>query len=193
MSWRTIVPLVCFVAAMAAVEPSAVQAQAAAESAKLEFERPPPVDDGRSAMVWYGWQTLSVDLLSGVLIFGATRSGVAALFWPGVLSLVLGVPIVHTAHEQDGSAAISLGVRLVLALTVVIGGAACIGAALSEDQDGSAGCAVATAALVGFPVMALVDAIVLAHERGGWRRRSYLLPWIASGGNATGLAFHVRL
>lgn len=193
MSWRTIVPLSCFVAAMAAVGPSAVQAQAAAESAKLESERPPRLDDERSATVWYGWQTLSVDLISATLIFVGIDSEVGALAWPGVLSLVLGVPIVHTAHEQHGSAAISLAVRLALALTVVIGGVACIGAALSEKQDGSVGCAVAAAALVGFPVMALVDAIVLAHERRGRRGWSYVLPWIASGGRATGLAFQVRL
>jgi Flp pilus assembly protein TadD len=114
-----------------ALDPNNAEAQAAlralpadADVAVTDGDSPqsagPKATETASAPeVWYGWQTLALDLTSFVLL-GAVVSRISSsdgmiLILPGTV-LVLGAPVVHWAHGEVGRGFGSLGLRVGLPL-----------------------------------------------------------------------------
>lgn len=74
---------------------------------------------------WYGWQTLTVDGASVLLVAGAVAANTPLLIYPGLLGFVAGAPIVHAAHGRPWMAVGDGVLRLIaVPLGALIGAAA---------------------------------------------------------------------
>ena len=94
---------------------------------------------------WYGWQTLTADgastvlLGAGVAAGGSPASGVLAL--SGVTGFTLGAPIVHAAHGRWAIAGADLGLRVgAVVLGGLVGAEAGSAAASSSCKEALLGC-----------------------------------------------------
>ena len=143
---------------------------------------------------WYGYQTLLVDAFGYAMFAWGVGADEGLLGWAGVLTLSVGSPLVHAVHGNSSAAQPSLGLRLLAGVTVIAGAMLCVVGLLGsgEGDSNDAACAVFVVGLVAFPVMTLVDAVVLAREpsAGG---RAHVTPWIDVERGAGGLALRGHL
>jgi hypothetical protein len=163
----------------AAPQPAAASS-AGAESSRLHRDR-------EVAGVWYGWQTLTVDVLSiGFEAIGIAEQQVAPALI-GSLGVYFATPIVHFAHGRGVACGVSLAARLLVGTVATFGLIACAGNGSSRGD----GCTLMAVAALGLPAMIIIDASVLAREPP--RRvsgASALRPWIDARNGTTGLAYH---
>lgn len=131
----------------------------------LADEDPPPK---KSEEVWYGWQTLLVDVTAVALLSvrtpGAERDSVP---WVGLGTYVMGPPLVHLAHGSPGKAGASAAIRVL----GPIGGAALGfgGGMLLGGGDGMGAIVLGALGFVvggtlGYAGAVATDAAVLARE-----------------------------
>ena len=142
---------------------------------------PPPVPPSHGP-VWYGYQTLAVDLASASLFAGGVGLNVATKTYVvgsvigtmGLLGYLFGGPIVHLAHRHDGAAGKDLLVRFIVPgpllfvgyiVGTVIGGQYSCG---TGDGPSLANCGsvvgTEVGAALGLAVVVAFDAFVLARE-----------------------------
>jgi hypothetical protein len=125
---------------------------------------------------WYGWQTLSTDgaafsllVLGGSLISNDnTDSGVVVTDSFVILSAAsyaLGGPIVHAAHQNWGTAAASLGLRVGLPLTGILIGSAADRCGANNDSDVCGAVGPGIGALLGIGAAIAIDATTLAYDQ----------------------------
>jgi hypothetical protein len=125
---------------------------------------------------WYGWQTLSTDgaafsllVLGGSLISNDnTESGVVVTDSFVILSAasyVFGAPIVHAAHQNWGTAAASLGLRVGLPLTGILIGSAADRCGANNDSELCGAVGPGFGALLGISAAIAIDAAALAYEQ----------------------------
>jgi hypothetical protein len=140
-------------------------APAPAEPASAEPTEP--------ATRWYGYQTLAVDLLSGVVIAATLAANNGAGFAVGVTMYAVGGPIVQAVHHRGYVPWLDLGIRLTAPLIgtflgVLVAGVA--GVPACDNSGGFAGlCSIAWGAAIGFGVGAgaavALDAAVFSREK----------------------------
>jgi len=146
-----------------------VQAPAPAPALKPEPEPEPPPPPG----LWYGGQTLGVDLGAVVLLIvggalaasSSNTSAGDALLAIGSATYVLGPPIVHLTHGRPGVAAGDLGLRLGAPVAGVLAGGffgLLLGA--GGGSDDAAGIAVIVGGIAGTAFAVAIDAAVFARE-----------------------------
>jgi hypothetical protein len=138
--------------------------------------RPPPppsvpvaTTSAPTQVRWYGWESLLTDALSMTLVLNGNLPAAARV--AGGAGLVLGVPVVHLANGDRGSAIASLAVRggVVLLASLIAGStqpSCATGDPVCEtgrtvDTIGNAGIAVGL--LLGGLVFAVVDDTVLSR------------------------------
>lgn len=114
---------------------------------------------------WYGWQTLTADALSVLVL--AAASGVDtkddSLLWAGLLSYELSPGILHFVHRNPGRAFASFGLRLGMPVAGAVLGAAM--SARSKCDDAHCREDVAAVGLwVGMAGAMALDAAVFAYE-----------------------------
>ncbi len=147
-------------------EPDAVAVDAEldleAAGSELEDSAPPPTEEH-----WYGWQTLTTDGASLLLLIiaGASSDALDGAGAIGSLSLgtyLLGGPVVHFAHENVGRGFGSLALRG--GLPIVFG---VVGVQLENCQEGEWFCGLGGAVLgglLGIVTAITVDASLLSYE-----------------------------
>jgi hypothetical protein len=131
--------------------------------ANLLLDTPP----SRLQERWYGWQTLTTDGASVVLLLAAaaTADSGRATGALGALSLggyLLGGPVVHLVHDNPGRALGSFALRG--GLPIVLGA---VGVQLEDCEDGEFFCGVGGAViggLLGIVGAIVIDASVLARD-----------------------------
>lgn len=152
--------------------------------------KPPPLDatEFEPTEVWYGWQNLIVDAsVIGQLVL-ATNTNEEELAGVGLVTYLVGSPIVHWAHGNVGAGFGSLGMRAAAFSALLVGTIACAGNALGgSSSDG--GCVVAFVGLLGVPAAVAVDAAVLAYDEVPAENTSStrLLPWVSNERKAAGV------
>jgi hypothetical protein len=128
---------------------------------------PPPPE--QRALRWYGYQTLALDGVAGLLFAGASKAPV--LFAPGYLVFLAGGPAVHAAHHRDGALVADVVLRLAVPVAAGFVGmstahcatqSSTLGDALYEALCPMAGFGVG--AEIGMLATSVFDAIVLGWE-----------------------------
>jgi hypothetical protein len=121
-----------------------------------------PADTFTPKRTWYGWQTLTIDGASALIVITNLQDRRSQGYaWLGLAGYVLGPPIVHAAHDNWLSFAGSLGSRVLLPLAgglIGIGANQCHGG--SQDYCDVSG--IATGILVGYAAAVTIDAVALA-------------------------------
>jgi len=156
-----------------ALDPNNAEAQTALRALPADTHVAVTYGDSRQGIgnkavpkVWYGWQTLLVDLAAGAAVAGGANSfyssgvgvGIAAL---GILTYVVGPPIVHAAHHEGGRALGSLGLRIGVPLAGAgLGSAADDGGANFGNWSGAL-----AGVLTGMIAASVIDAGALAWTR----------------------------
>jgi hypothetical protein len=154
----------------------------AAAPAPAPVPAPVPASTPAPASLWYGDQTLYVDLASVLFVMtggavsagngGSSNGGATFLVATGAVGYFLGGPIVHMVHGRFGVAAGDLGIRIGMPLvTGIVGGL--LGAAAAgpnscgtDDFGSLCGALVggAIGEILGFGGAVALDAAVLARE-----------------------------
>lgn len=180
----------------AAVEPSTAVQPSAAVQPDVEAPpavKPPPLDGSEfePRTEWYGWQNLVLDGSAISLIALAAASDTSALSVAGMLTYVVGSPIVHWTHGNVGTGFGSLGMRVGAFATFVGGSIACASNSLDGSSSNDGGCAVAVVGLLLIPASMAVDAAVLAYDDIPPERTasSRLLPWVSKQREAVGVSW----
>lgn len=166
------------------------------------MERAPAAHDDTAGMerVWYGWQTLLVDL-SGLGVLGlAVAVDEEMLAIAGLVVIGLGSPVVHLAHEKGSAAVISFAIRATSIGLLFLGGLL-ISEGLFDDDDGtfneateSIGVIAAIASIPGALAAIIVDASLLAFDtRPRVPRRASLTPWIDTRRGSYGVRFALSM
>ena len=131
----------------------------------------PPSSPVPTASSWYGWQTLTTDGASALLMVmalsssnGSSSETATAVAWLSVGTFVVGGPIVHFAHGNAGKGLGSLALRV--GLPLVVGG---LGAMAERTQCGGGDfCGVGGAFLGGLAGVVgtiAIDSTLLGYER----------------------------
>ena len=158
-------------------------------------------DEPRDAdRVWYGWQTLATDgvalltLGAGGLVRETAHEDVFGYVLPlSFGSYFLGAPIVHAAHDNWGTAAGSLALRLApisIGMTMIT----CRSSSLFDrERNTTCEAALATITILGFLVPIALDPVLLAYEDIPKRTQPHVLvtAWFerSGGGITVGNAF----
>jgi hypothetical protein len=85
--------------------------------ASTELAAPPlaeakPAGSVEPPRTWYGGPAVAADAIALAFMAGGATSNAQGPFWLGVGGFVLGAPINHLAHGQDGRALGSFGIRV---------------------------------------------------------------------------------
>lgn len=133
---------------------------------------PPPVTRKKVEKVWYGWQTLAADAVSGTFLVAGVASKTSALTTIGIVGYGLGAPTVHWVHGNIGPGFGSLGMRILLPpIGFVIGliAGAIAGAGKPNNSLDEVGSALWTGAIVGtvggMLIPVAIDAAALGYEK----------------------------
>jgi hypothetical protein len=144
----------------------ATAAEPASAASDASSAAPTPQPGVVTTREWYGWQTLTVDGASVLLVTGALVAGTPMLVYPGLLGFVAGAPIIHGVHGRPWMAIGDAVLRLV---TLPLG--AFIGAAVISSHCGDGlgfGICVAEGAFAGAGIGASIpialDAGVFAYR-----------------------------
>lgn len=156
------------------VQPPAQQpAPQAAQPAAIPVltpARPEQSQPVRYEKVWYGWQGLISDGVAFTLTLGGGFAQTRSVLTMGIITFVLGTPIVHMAHAEIGRGFGSMGMRVLLPLVGAgIGAiAGLVSVSGSKDATSDAGDAAGTGAIVGSLVAgagcAIIDAFALGYK-----------------------------
>jgi hypothetical protein len=147
--------------------------------------------------VWYGWQTLTVDV-SGIAMIAFTGEnevfGVTGLF-----ALGLGAPIVHWAHGNTNGGLISFGIRA-SSVGLLFLGAFLVAddifdeEDLDDDSQEVLGTICLIASIAGGITAAVLDAGVFGYDtKRREPRYTNLAPWIDPQRGNYGLRFGIAL
>jgi hypothetical protein len=146
---------------------------------------------------WYGWQTLLSDGLSlAALVLLRDADDFSAV---GLGLLVLGSPIVHFAHENLGSGAISLGIRAASlglfggGLVLVVEDDVFDGGGSSEDN--TLGGVLIVASVAGIIAAIAIDASLLAYDKAAASRSEMarFAPWLDPKRGTYGIRYALAL
>lgn len=137
---------------------------------------------------WYGWQTLFVDAVSIALAFGGGIADIEPLFWPGMVGLIFGSPIVHFSHGNAGVGFASMGVRVGLTLIVLMVALIAALDAFGSDSSNEDGLVAAEIIALGAAIGAsALDAAVFAYDRVLVGGAALLRPWYDARSGGAGL------
>jgi len=199
-----VLPLVCVSVPAAAQEATARRWQEAPQRWSAEpvpsdkpwrqqMDRAPMSEGVVIERIWYGWQTVLVDVLS---IGAMVASGVLEteeLAWTGLGLMLVGAPVVHLGHKNYGSAAISFGMRVGSGLVTLGGVVLAVNEAFDDDEG--LGVAITVLGIAGAVASVVVDASVLGFDdlEAPPKRMTQVVPWIDPERGHIGLHFAMRL
>jgi hypothetical protein len=155
------------------VPPAAASSVPGVVSSPIADPVPAPANATEPATRWYGYQTLGIDLLSGVVIAASFAANSGAGFAFGATVYAVGGPIVQTVHHRGYVPWLDLGVRLTAPLIgaflgVVVAGLAGV-PGCNNDSGLVALCSAAWGGAIGLGVGAGVavalDAAVFSREK----------------------------
>ena len=155
--------------AAAALVLSAPSPPGAAPTGTSPTAPPEPAAEGHA--VWYGWQTLLVDLGSVSLeLLALSRNNGASipLVVAGAVGYLAGGPIVHSVHDRATVGAIDFSFRL--GLPVVLGGLGAAAGGKGRPPNCEEFCLSQSTTdaiwgvLVGFGAAMMIDTVALAWE-----------------------------
>ncbi len=150
------------------------------------MERAPAAQNQAADMerVWYGWQTLLVDL-SGIGLLGlAVAVDEEMLAVAGLVVIALGSPVVHFAHQNGSAGVISFAIRATSIGLLFLGGVLIADGIFddsetSDDTTHSIGVVAAIASVPGALAAIIIDASLLAFDmRPRAPQRASVTPWI---------------
>jgi hypothetical protein len=147
--------------------------------------------------VWYGWQTLLIDLTGiGLVALSAEDEGFTVA---GLIVIGLGSPIVHFAHQNSSAGVISFAIRATSIGLLFLGAALIADGFISDDGSSgdtleSIGVVAAIASIPGALAAVIIDASLLAFDtRPRAPERASLTPWIDTRRGSYGLRFALSL
>ncbi len=215
--WRSAV-LICgvFATLFAGLHPASARAQGTpptAEPAPPQASAPPrrpwreamerapasEIEAAGTERVWYGWQTLLVDLSGVALLVGGAAADEEMFAIAGLAVIGLGSPIVHFAHQNSSAAVISFAIRAT-SIGLLFLGVVLISQGIFSDEgsfdsaSGAIGVVAAIASVPGALAAVIVDASLLAFDkRPRSRQRASLAPWVDTRRGSYGVRFALSL
>jgi hypothetical protein len=158
----------------------------------------PPADTPENTeRVWYGWQTLLVDVSSIVMLALVAEDEIVGV--TGLVMLGLGSPIVHWAHGNTNGGVVSFGIRATSIGLLFLGGLLLANDVFDDDgsRDDSTeilGTASIIASIAGGLTAVILDASLFGYDTK--RREPHytnLTPWFDPQRGNYGLHFAVAL
>ena len=140
---------------------------------------------------WYGWQGLLADGLAIAVVAGIQETESTIV---GCAIGVLGVPLIHLAHENVFSTALSFSMRALAGGFLTLGIFIAVGDDIdfaSDDED-TVGAIVVIAGFATYAAAIIVDAAVLSFEQVP-RQAAAVVPWLDPRRGSAGVRFVLAL
>jgi hypothetical protein len=134
----------------------------------------PPPKTEKTEKVWYGYQTLIIDAVSGTFFLTGVYTASGSLWVPGFVGYVFGTPIDHFIHGNVGKGFGSIAIRLFFP-AIAAGIGAIVGVFITSDKTDPAGIVTdhvnhaaegaEVGLLIGVVITSAIDAFAFAYTK----------------------------